>query len=195
MSKSSFAALLIIAMTLFFIAMVIADSDQYQYKEHEYGEHEEHDRFARSHYMNDVHYALYASECGECHMAYPPAMLPALSWQTIMRNLDDHFGDNAELETNISQPIDLFLVTHAAEENSGYYGRRWWRSTGDSRPPLRITETNYFRAQHHEIPAKLAEDNPEVGSLSRCDACHANADKGNFDEHQVQIPGYGRWDD
>ena len=41
--------------------------------------------------------ALYAQECGSCHMAYPPGLLPGRSWQRLMGNLADHFGDNAEL--------------------------------------------------------------------------------------------------
>ena len=27
------------------------------------------------------------TECGECHLAYPPAMLPAASWQAVMGGL------------------------------------------------------------------------------------------------------------
>jgi len=39
------------------------------------------------------------------------------------------------------------------------------------------------------------KDNPEVGSFSRCDACHTGAAKGSYDEHGVRIPGFGRWED
>jgi hypothetical protein len=59
----------------------------------------------------------------------------------------------------------------------------------------RISETDYFRGQHHEIGRNMVEDNPKVGSFSRCEVCHANADQGSFRERDVRIPGYARWDD
>ena len=41
----------------------------------------------------------------------------------------------------------------------------------------------------------MVAGNPYVGSFSRCEICHGDAEEGNFDEHGVRIPGYGRWDD
>ena len=40
----------------------------------------------------------YEEECGSCHMAYPPGLLPGVSWQRLMAELDNHFGDNAEID-------------------------------------------------------------------------------------------------
>ena len=37
----------------------------------------------------------YTQECGSCHLAYPPGLLPALSWQRLMGGLDRHFGTDA----------------------------------------------------------------------------------------------------
>ncbi len=40
---------------------------------------------------------LYSEECGACHLAYPPSLLPQASWRGIMDGLADHFGeDDAE---------------------------------------------------------------------------------------------------
>jgi len=41
---------------------------------------------------------LYIDECAACHMAYPTGFLPERSWQKMMGSLDDHFGENAELD-------------------------------------------------------------------------------------------------
>ncbi|MDH5218993.1 MAG: diheme cytochrome c, partial [Gammaproteobacteria bacterium] len=41
--------------------------------------------------------SLYKEECSACHMAYQPGLLPARSWEKMMDNLADHFGENAEL--------------------------------------------------------------------------------------------------
>jgi hypothetical protein len=146
-------------------------------------------------YLSDAGYALYKTECGDCHMAYPPTMLPAASWHEMMRSLDDHFGDNAELNAATASQIGAYLAANAATEGRGEYGERSWRATRDRNPPQRISETDYFRGQHHEIPTTMVAGNPDVGSFSRCEACHLDAGQGDFDEHGVRIPGYGRWDD
>jgi hypothetical protein len=63
--------------------------------------------------------ALYNTECGDCHMAFPPTMLPAASWQDMMRALDDHFGDDAELDAETTDQIAAFLVQYSAGTGSG----------------------------------------------------------------------------
>lgn len=185
---------------------LVADDDEERHEAHErehYGErdhdedHErrEHGSGSGSAYLADSQYALYKTECADCHMAYPPTMLPVASWRAMMGNLEDHFGDNAELDAATANLITAFLTGNSAGEGRGEYGERTWRATQGRTPPLRITQTDYFRGQHHEIPDKMVKGNPEVGSFSRCETCHAGADQGNFDEHGVRIPGYGRWDD
>jgi hypothetical protein len=147
----------------------------------------------------DPGFGAYSSECGDCHTAYPPNMLPRESWNMLMANLDDHFGDNAELDTRTAAEIGAFLARHADGGMKGSKGSSGSWSTSDRRmhvrTPLRITDTPWFRAQHHEIPARMVENNPEIRSYSRCEACHTRAAEGSFDEHAVRIPGYGRWDD
>jgi hypothetical protein len=40
----------------------------------------------------------YIQECAACRLAYPPAMLPAASWQRLMANLPRHYGTDASLD-------------------------------------------------------------------------------------------------
>ena len=184
---------------------LLADEDEAGHEAHERGhqgetDYDGHDRYEHekgsgSAYLSDPQSALYKTECGDCHMAYPPSMLPAPSWQGMMRSLEDHFGDNSELDIATADQITAFLARNAAGEGRGEYGERSWRATRDRNPPLRITQTDYFRGQHHEIPAKMVAGNPDVVSFSRCEICHRGADQGDFDEHGVRIPGFGRWDD
>jgi hypothetical protein len=150
---------------------------------------------AQNGYMKDPRYALYKDECGSCHFAYPPALLPSSSWQHLMRTLSDHFGDDAELDPTTAGEIRAFLNRNSAGKVKGDYSERMWRSTRGQAPVRRITETDYFRGQHHEIPAKMVTGNPEVKSFSQCDACHTGAAQGSFEEHRVHIPGYGRFSD
>lgn len=139
---------------------------------------------------------LYAAECSSCHFAYPPGLLPAASWQKLMSNLSEHFGENAELTPASQQLITEYLLQNAAEQDGGWIARGMQRSTEQSaEPTLRITETAFFIHKHDELPPRVWRDNPKVGSLSNCSACHTKADTGVFDEHQVKIPGVGRWED
>lgn len=146
-------------------------------------------------YLDDPQYALYAAECGDCHLAYAPWLLPAQSWRAVMGSLADHFGDNAELDAQTADAILTFLERHAAEQTGGRHALRVQRAAQGVESPLRITQTDYFRGQHHEIPRSMIEGNDAVGSPSRCDACHVGADRGSFRERDVRIPGVGRWDD
>ena len=166
-------------------AALVADEDD---REHE-GSHGR-----QAAYLADAGYALYQAECGSCHLAYPPFLLPAASWRTMMTQLDRHFGDHAALETAPATEITAFLERQSADRGDGAHHRGTWRSTRKLPPPLRLTETAYFIGQHHEVPARLAAD-PAVGGFGRCQACHPGAAEGQFDEHAVRLPGRGRWED
>jgi hypothetical protein len=186
------------------------DADEKDRDGHHREDHERHERQApgllyrlfgdaaapaSTDYLQDSDYALYKAECSECHMAYPPTMLPQVSWQALMATLDDHFGDNAELEQTKAAKIQLYLSRHSAGQGKGRYSERMWHATKGMAAVLRISDTDYFKGKHHEISPALLKNNPELSSFSQCQACHTQADKGSFDEHQVIIPGHGRWDD
>jgi len=138
---------------------------------------------------------LYVEECGACHFAYPAGLLPARSWERVMAGLKDHFGDNAELAPDLAAKLTTYLTENAADRATDRRGAWLLRGLADGAAPLRITELPAFRGEHREIPARLVQDNPDVGSLSRCEACHTRAPQGYYNDRGVRIPGYGRWDD
>ena len=149
----------------------------------------------RSNYVSAVTNPLYTEECGSCHMAYPPGLLPARSWDRVMLELENHFGDNAELDVDTRRTITRFLLTNSADKSEYRRSKKFSRSVNLDEAPMRITEIPYFKHEHDEIPARLVTGNDKVNSFSQCDACHKQADQGRFDEHNARIPGYGRWDD
>lgn len=151
--------------------------------------------FAGPHGIRAVDNPLYAAECGSCHFAYQPGLLPERSWRKLMSNLSDHFGENAELAPEVQKLVTEYLVQNAGEYDGGKIARGILRTVDAQAAPERITETDYFLRKHDELPPRVWRDNPKVGSMSNCSACHTKADNGNFDEHQVLIPGYGRWED
>jgi diheme cytochrome c len=138
---------------------------------------------------------IYKDECGSCHIAYSPGLLPIDSWKKVMLNLEDHFGDNAELEQSTYQELLSYLTENAADQSEYRRSQKIVRSLKTNETVNRITKTPYFIRKHDEIPKRFVVDNPEVGSFSQCNLCHLNAKKGNFSEDEVSIPGVGYWED
>ena len=116
------------------------------------------------------------AECGSCHIAYPPQMLPARSWRAMMSGLDNHFGSDASLEPQVTANITAFLERNAGRD-----------STPSAQPVLRISETRWFIHEHDEVSARTWE-NARVKSPSNCAACHINAEQGDYSERGIRIP-------
>lgn len=122
----------------------------------------------------------YQQECGACHLAYPPGMLPAPSWQRLMGNLPQHFGTDASLDAASLEQIGEWLQAHAANSRGS--------QRGDAAPPEdRITRSTWFVHEHRELGA-ATWNRPGVKSPSNCAACHLGAARGDFDERSIRIP-------
>jgi len=138
---------------------------------------------------------VYKEECGSCHMAYPPGLLPTRSWTKIMANLENHFGDNAELDSQTHQSISQLLQKYSSDQSDYRRSQKFNHSIKTGDVPVRISKVPYFIRKHDEIPDRLVTGNPKVKSFSQCNACHSKAEQGSFNEHNINIPGYGQWDD
>jgi len=147
--------------------------------------------------INPVSNKLYKDECGSCHFAYQPGLLPSASWEKLLNDkaLADHFGENAELDADVLASIKSFVMENAADKSYYKRARKIAKATEGIEAPLRITEVRYIKRKHHEIPENMIKGNKDVKSLSYCDACHTQADKGVFDEDTVKIPNFPDWDD
>jgi len=164
----------------------------------EWGENDEHEGrgfVQQTSGVSPIMNKAYKNECSACHFAYPAGFLPERSWVKMMAALDDHFGENAELDSETAQEIETYLRGNAADQIPNRFSRSIMRSIGNKATPLRITETNYFLREHREIPKRMVQGNKKVRSFSNCLSCHTGASQGSFDEHSVRIPGYGVWDD
>jgi cytochrome c551/c552 len=128
-----------------------------------------------------IDHAATLKECAACHMAYPPQMLPARSWQKIMGNLADHFGEDATLAEPVRADILAYLTAHAADAPGTAQGPRFLRGLGVDAAPLRITETPFWKRAHDEVAAGDFAA-PGVKSPANCVACHHTATKGEFAE-------------
>ena len=117
---------------------------------------------------------VWRSECGSCHVAYPPALLTASSWRTVMAGLDKHFGSDASLDDKTRKDITRFLESHAAS------------SPRHASKDGRITGTAWFRHEHDEVPAQVWRTG--VKSPAQCDACHTGATNGRYGEGEIRMP-------
>lgn len=123
--------------------------------------------------------AAYRQECGSCHVAYPPQLLPAPSWRAVMGGLGAHFGVDASLEPAVQREIAAWLEANAGRRDAAAAGK----------PLLRVSSTPWFRKEHRREIASDKALHPEVKSLANCGACHQGAEQGNYSERGVRVPG------
>lgn len=123
---------------------------------------------------------VYQQECGACHLAYPPGLLPAASWQQLMANLPRHFGSDASLNKAQHAQISSWLQAHAGS---------FKKVARDPTPPPqgRISLAPWFVRKHHGISPGTWQRKAIV-SAANCTACHAQAADGDFSERGVHIP-------
>ncbi|MBT3238731.1 MAG: cytochrome C [Rhodospirillaceae bacterium] len=119
-------------------------------------------------------------ECGACHMAFQPQMLPKKSWIKIMDGLSNHFGEDASLDEKAVSHIKKYHVEHAAD--SGWKDGKFMRGLSDSSAPLRITETPYWVREHRKEVPDWAWNDPTVKSKANCIACHKRGNQGDYDD-------------
>ena len=126
--------------------------------------------------------ALYQTECGSCHLAYPARMLSSADWAQSMKGLDRHFGENASLDKQDWQHISAYLARYAGD------GRKRMYQTDAATPgEPRLTTTGWFVHKHRKV--KAADFRlKRVGSAANCAACHRDAARGEFDDDTAKTP-------
>ena len=87
---------------------------------------------------------LYQQECGACHLAFPPGMLPASSWQRLLAGLPQHFGIDASLEPDALAKLSPWVMANAGTQ----------RRIAENPPQDRISRSPWFLRQHREVAAE-----------------------------------------
>lgn len=129
--------------------------------------------------------SAYASQCGDCHAAFHPSLLPAASWRQLMGTLDAHFGEDASLPAADAAAITAFLTANAAE-TADTKPAHLFRAV-DPSSPLAITATPAWKRIHARLGTAVFATSA-VGSRSNCGACHADAATGWFYPGKIEIP-------
>lgn len=133
------------------------------------------------HYYPPVADPLVQEECGSCHIAFPPAMLPAASWIRMMADLKNHFGDDASLEPAVSAVVTAYLVKNAGDAGGRAYSEKLLRGLPPGASPLRITELPKWVREHRKVPDREWK-HKEVRTKANCAACHVDAARGYYED-------------
>lgn len=130
---------------------------------------------------------VWRAECGSCHLAYHPTLLPARSWARLMQEQDTHFGEPLGLDAATTSEILAFLQKYSADTELTEPAYKIKKSILPNATPVRITETGYWIDKHREIPDS-AWRHPKVGAKGNCGACHLDAEKGTFEDAAMRLP-------
>lgn len=128
---------------------------------------------------------VYAKECGACHIAYHPSLLPRASWGALIAGLDNHFGEDASLDTATAVRLGDYLATNAAETADTLPANRLRQV--EAAKPFAITATPFWTRRHARIPDAVFASKA-VSGRGNCVACHADASSGRFYPGNIDIP-------
>ena len=142
-------------------------------------------------------------ECSDCHMAYPPILLPQASWEKIFANLSDHYGDDASLDDATTKHLLDYYVQNSNDVSRAKYEKIYeetkqqkikegknprtirppgklrtaikWASNGT---PERIQDVPRFRKKHSfggqcGDVIKAVMQRAKITSWAMCSDCHA----------------------
>jgi cytochrome b len=128
----------------------------------------------------------YVKECGSCHTAHHPSLLPSSAWKELMGNLYDHFGDTATVLEPKRGTIEAWLVKSSELEWDTKAAVRV-RATLKPEEPLRITQSGFWQRMHRKIPDAVFKSKL-VGGKPNCQSCHVDAVRGGFQRGGIAIP-------
>lgn len=122
------------------------------------------------------------TECSACHMAFFAEMLPKKSWETMLGNLKDHFGEDASLDAATLALVTTFHLNNAGDVLDSRGAMKWREGLAPGEAPERITLAPRFKKKHggKEFDAMMIKK--DAKSPANCVACHTAAEKGIFED-------------
>jgi hypothetical protein len=128
------------------------------------------------------------TECGDCHMAFPPQTLPKALWKKIMADLPNHFGEDASLEPALVAEILAYHVKNASDVSNVRASQKW-RS---SKSFTRIIDAPRFLDKHRGC-SDAVWNHKKVRSKANCLACHPTMQtNGSTDDDLSFLPLFQR---
>jgi hypothetical protein len=105
----------------------------------------------------------------------------------MMKNLDNHFGDDASLDEITNQSILAFLIKNSAENSTHKSSLKILKSLKDNNSTIAITKTPYWIKKHEDIE-KSVFASKQVKSKANCKACHQDIQNGLIEHDLIKIP-------
>ena len=159
--------------------------------------HASHERFHKERNVPDSKNGFFAAtdptyvkECGSCHFAYSPGLLPVRSWELHMQRLEKHFGEVVSLNPAAKETIQRYLVENAADK-SPYEGSQYFMAKIEpDKTPYRLMDVPLFREMHRIVLEVInRKQKIKVRTLTNCNACHQWAAEGSFANSELFVPG------
>jgi hypothetical protein len=113
--------------------------------------------------------------------------LPARSWQRMLDEQSDHFGEDLFLAPKTVAALRKFAAANGAESVQREASWRTLQSLAASESPLRISDTPYWKRVHRDIGEDVWK-RPSVNGKFNCAACHRDAKQGGFMNGAMRIP-------
>lgn len=126
----------------------------------------------------------WTKECGGCHLAYAPSLLPQRSWERMMREQAEHFGEDLSLSPAVVKAL-LDEARAAAAPTWAEWKLASSAAAGDA--PQRISELRFWRRAHRDLPEN-AYKAPVSSGRHDCESCHLDAASGIFQPRMIQRP-------
>ena len=126
--------------------------------------------------------AQWQHECGSCHLAFHPSLLPVRSWQAMLAQ-QDHFGEDLALDPAIVAALSSYAGEHSAEHAETPTAWKIASRTPADSTPLRITDIAYWKRRHADV---TEADWQRVNKVD-CGGCHLDADLGTFEPGAIHI--------
>lgn len=127
---------------------------------------------------NKIAFKEYKQECGSCHIAYAPFLLPKSAWDSMMSDLENHFGDDASLEEETHARIAVFLEKYANDVLDTKFTQQ------KESKEIAISQTSYWEVAHRKLNPKIFKTEA-IKSKANCQTCHKDAESGIFAKNAV----------
>ena len=125
--------------------------------------------------ISEVKFQQYNDLCGSCHFPYQPGLLPGISWEKMMNNLDNHFGQTVKMTGVETRTMRRYLLDTSAGHVNDEISNQILQSLKYNPIPVRITQTPFFAGKHHQFENKL-----KLKDMGQCDRCHQDAQQGFY---------------
>ena len=117
-------------------------------------------------------------------LCIPPNILPKKSWELIMSDLENHFGDDASIDEGTNKNILAFLVKNSAETSSMESSWNFLNSIGD-KDIIAMSDTIFWKETHKDIDKKLY-NHKDIKNKANCKACHSDIEKGLIENENIK---------